>query len=254
MMAKGERSFVKRIKAHGFTLVELLVVISIIATLLSILMPALGKVRFQARKITCGANQHQWGIALQAFASSNNNSFPNNLDSWGLCWVGVGVQEFWKEYLMKADKSMGTGKMHVLFCPAADQAVKDQAKAYWDRGVCAYSYLPYKAGTGIERGNYFDYGGDGIRGLACDGWVTKQKFGGPYRAAPIMTDIMQCYSSVNLWMYSSHAVKSGKPAGGNFLFEDSSVVWYDTSKLGKGAMWPGGLYQYYKVPGVKVGK
>jgi prepilin-type N-terminal cleavage/methylation domain-containing protein/prepilin-type processing-associated H-X9-DG protein len=56
-------------KHKGFTLIELLVVISIIALLLSILMPSLQKVKEQARRIVCGNNLRQMGIANQIYAN-----------------------------------------------------------------------------------------------------------------------------------------------------------------------------------------
>lgn len=58
----------------GFTLIELLVVISIIALLLSILMPALSKVKEQARILVCKTNLHQWGIAIMTYTSDNDGS------------------------------------------------------------------------------------------------------------------------------------------------------------------------------------
>ena len=60
----------------GFTLIELLVVISIIALLLSILMPALGKVKDQARTVVCMSNLHQLGLAFAGY-EAETNTFPH---------------------------------------------------------------------------------------------------------------------------------------------------------------------------------
>jgi len=55
---------------RGFTLVELLVVISIIALLLSILMPALGKVRGQAQQVVCKTKMKQMGLAVSMYVNT----------------------------------------------------------------------------------------------------------------------------------------------------------------------------------------
>jgi len=62
-------------KSRGFTLVELLVVIAIIALLMSILMPALGRVRRQAKDILDRSNQRQWAIIFGMFTEDNDGYF-----------------------------------------------------------------------------------------------------------------------------------------------------------------------------------
>ncbi len=60
----------------GFTLVELLVVISIIALLLAILMPSLQKARNQARMLVCTANAKQVGVLVATYRAENSNCVP----------------------------------------------------------------------------------------------------------------------------------------------------------------------------------
>ncbi len=58
---------------RGFTLIELLVVISIIALLLSIMMPALSKVKSIARDVVCKSNVRQIGFAARLWTEDNDN-------------------------------------------------------------------------------------------------------------------------------------------------------------------------------------
>ena len=63
-------------KRKGFTLVELLVVIGIIALLVSILMPALSKAREMAKRIKCSSNLKQCGIAFALYQLDFDESYP----------------------------------------------------------------------------------------------------------------------------------------------------------------------------------
>jgi prepilin-type N-terminal cleavage/methylation domain-containing protein/prepilin-type processing-associated H-X9-DG protein len=65
-------------QGRGFTLLELLVVIGIIATLVAILLPVIGKVRESARRTNCLSNLRQLGAAMVIYTQEFKGRLPNS--------------------------------------------------------------------------------------------------------------------------------------------------------------------------------
>jgi prepilin-type N-terminal cleavage/methylation domain-containing protein len=83
-------------KSRAFTLIELLVVIAIIALLMSILMPALQRVRLQARTVACQSNLKQWGTIWAMYVDDNRGLFPERTRDKGR-WIDVLYDYYYKD-------------------------------------------------------------------------------------------------------------------------------------------------------------
>lgn len=60
----------------GFTIVELIVVLSIVAALIGLLMPVLTNTRKEVQKTTCASNLRQIGLAVQSYRTDNKDFLP----------------------------------------------------------------------------------------------------------------------------------------------------------------------------------
>jgi prepilin-type N-terminal cleavage/methylation domain-containing protein/prepilin-type processing-associated H-X9-DG protein len=70
--------------AEGFTLVELLIVIAVIALLASLMLPSLGRAREKARQAACFSNLRQVSLSALLFMSDNGGELFHHHEGWVL--------------------------------------------------------------------------------------------------------------------------------------------------------------------------
>ncbi len=76
----------------GFTLIEMLVVLAIVALLAAVLFPVFSHVREKGRQATCVSNLHQLGLALSAYTIDYDEQFPTSkiavVNTTNIAWAG----------------------------------------------------------------------------------------------------------------------------------------------------------------------
>jgi len=145
----------QRLACGGFTLVELLVVIGIVAILTAILVPALGAARMSARKAACMSNLRQVGMAIHSYAMEYNDSIPVGPTAPPF----LSPSDFYPStgaptslVSLKSGKPVGLGLLlaghlaaqpRVLYCPDSDQRIsaeEELAAVGIGQAECSYYY------------------------------------------------------------------------------------------------------------------
>lgn len=115
----------RRCTPAGFTLVELLVVIGIIALLISVLLPALNKARMAAGQVKCLSNMRQLAIGTIQYATDNKGTMPGQGGS-SILDFNADVHQTWDWIAWQRKIDPITG---VTNSGAADQQITDSAIA-----------------------------------------------------------------------------------------------------------------------------
>ena len=174
-------------RRRGFTLIELLVVIAIIALLMGILMPALSRVKKQARSVTCQALLKQWGTIWAMYCDDNDGRFS---EAGNLGWLrGTWVIALRPQYRTKSK---------ILLCPAATKRRPSAGGSILEHGGPANTYIMGSGGIFDLReeasygGNNWLYYGEGtgkIQGRPIP-WNWKTKDAAHAANVPVFADTM----------------------------------------------------------------
>jgi prepilin-type N-terminal cleavage/methylation domain-containing protein/prepilin-type processing-associated H-X9-DG protein len=139
--------------SRGFTLVELLVVIGIIALLISILLPVLNGARRKANAVKCLSNMRQIGIAFDLYALNFKNYWPPAVHDKG-SYIPVADEQRWStliapyvtvvEMKTEADVEKVRGNSVVWGCPEWAKVDDYDPNNYEDRVRTGYgmNYYP----------------------------------------------------------------------------------------------------------------
>ena len=119
----------------AFTLVELLVVISIVALLIALLLPAIKNSRESARRVLCASRQRQIGLGLVQYAQDHldysppPHGYPDNLGISTYAWypsrwrgLGLLYSEGGTDYLSARE---------ICYCPTAGRFDMDNPVYGW---------------------------------------------------------------------------------------------------------------------------
>ncbi len=215
---------------HGFTLVELLVAISIIALLLAILMPSLRMAREQAKSILCANNLRQTGLGFRLYAIDYDGyTVPN-----GICYsqyMPFLIRDNWNQHPV----NLGTlyvynylKKPQVYYCPSATdprEKLDTKINPWWEyhewkyiKGYYTYSSYYYYIRVPDTFWNFPLHDSLRARGLADNFYQTWRKADELGHKA-ILSDTFY-----HLGNYP-HKMR----AGFNVLYADGSVrFWKDT--------------------------
>ena len=206
-----------RLKLLRFTLVELLVVISIIAMLASLLLPALSKAKEMGKRISCNNNLRQSGIAIVTYLGEQDGWFP------GGGWQGEIREYLNPKYPLSTSDPATIPLMH---CPSSPSSSSTSSFActYWYNATPWINYTSHKFLGYYERYRHTKL--SEIRRPSNkiameDGFYIESPSKHGWYCYP---DGTGTNSFANMSVVSTH------DQGANFLFTDGHVSWNSIRK------------------------
>jgi len=202
---------------RAFTLVELLVVVAIIATLMAVLLPALRKAKEAANRVACAANLRQLGLAIYMYANEYKGSLPmteygfGGRGSW-ICWppqadiAQSSLTPYLRESLAK-----------VMLCPSEDLA--------------SHSPMPYGPYPYSYSLNYWVFAPKHVRRISRIVFPSRKIFAIDENAQTIddgCFNIFEAAFSGKNFLSNRHSEISG-----NALFADGHCDFIDRSLCGR---------------------
>lgn len=242
-MRTGNRSLAKQ----GFTLVELMVVISIIALLVGFLLPGLSVARQQAKRTLCQSNLRSTGMGLYLYQEANDDRLPPIYNRWqpNRHTYNNNLLEPWASYVafhnedrdpsgelialqlakLYANRMIDTPQ--IFYCPSQPNKGTRQPYAYEfytneDRNTWG-SFFPVKSNGTLD---------NKIR-VSYNYWLYGQRRLDRLTRNAILTDTIWHWNTIAHW-------KNDKPQGLNALFGDGHVQYQNHPNIFDVALWNGG--------------